>query len=299
MRRRVGVGVVTRRLQWLASLGLVATLGIGAATALAPSASAKARPRHHRAPVAVTATATAPVTSASFTFTASVSGLTKSLGTIAVSGSGQVDLANDAGSLSVTLPASVANLIPGGSGGSEVVNVVLSGGTIYVQVPSLATLLGSPWISLALPSSATSAVPGIFTTVGGALGDVNEIVAFAQAHHAKVTSLGSSTVDSTSVTGSQITAHVKRLNIGATLWANASDQLVQATVNGTFGAASHSGGISAVVNFSDYDAPVTITVPPSSEVKAIPLSLVTGVLGKLLPSTHLGLLHHGHAAKKG
>jgi hypothetical protein len=299
MRRRVGVGVVTRRLQWLASLGLVAVLGIGAATALAPSASAKARPRHHHRPVAVTATATAPVSTASFTFTASVSGLSKSLGTIAVSGSGAVDLANDAGSLSVTLPASLAKLIPGGSGGSEVVNVVLSGGTIYVEVPSLATLLGSPWISLALPSSATSAIPGVFTTVGGALGDVNEILAFAQAHHATVQSLGSSTVDNTSVTGSRITAHVKRLNIGATLWANTSDQLVQATLNGTFGSARHSASISAVVNFSGYDAPVTITVPPSSQVRAIPLSVVTGALGGLLPSAHLGLVHHKHSAKKG
>lgn len=249
-------------------------------------------------PVAVTATATTPVTTASFTFTASVSGLTKSLGTIAVNGSGQVDLAHDAGSLSVTLPASLAQLIPGGSGGSEVVNVVLSGGTIYVQVPSLATLLGSPWISLALPSSATSAIPGIFTTVGGALGDVNEILAFAQAHHATVQSLESSTVDGTSVTGSRITAQVKRLTIGATLWANASDQLVQASVNGTFGSARHSAGISAVVNFTGYDAPVTITVPPSSQVRAIPLSVVTGVLGGLLHGAHLGVLNHVHGAKK-
>jgi hypothetical protein len=294
MRRPLGVGAVTRRLQWLASLGLVATLGIAATTALAPSASARAKPRHvHHV---VTAAATAPVTTASFSFTASVNGLSK-LGAIALSGSGQVDLVNDAGSLSVTLPASIAKLIPGGSGGSEVVNVVLSGGTVYVQVPSLATLLGSPWISLALPASATSAIPGIFTTVGGALGDVNEILAFAQSHHASVHSLGSSTVNGTSVTGSSVTAHVKGLSLAATLWANSSDQLVQATLNGTGKGARHGLGISAVVNFSDYDAPVTITVPPSSEVRAIPLSVVTSVLGGLLKSSHLGGLHHGHGVK--
>jgi hypothetical protein len=175
---------------------------------------------------------------------------------------------------------------------------VLSGGTIYVQVPSLATLIGSPWISLALPSSATSAIPGIFTTVGGALGDVNQILAFAQSHHASVHSLGSSTVDGTSVTGSSVTVHVKRLKVAATLWANSSDQLVQAAITGTANGARHGLGISAVVNFSDYDAPVTITVPPSSEVKAIPLSLVTGVLGGVLNSAHLGGAHHGHGAKK-
>jgi hypothetical protein len=250
----------------------------------------KTRHVHH----VVTAAATTPVTTASFSFTASISGLSKS-GAIALTGSGQVDLVNDAGSLSVTLPASVSKLIPGGSGAPEVVDVVLSGGTVYVQVPSLATLLGSPWISLALPASATSAIPGIFTTVGGALGDVNEILTFAQSHHASVHSLGSSTVDGTSVTGNSVSAHVKGLSLAATLWANSSDQLVQATVKGTGKGARHLG-VSAVVNFSDYDAPVAITVPPSSEVRAIPLSVVTSVLGGLLNSAHLGGLHHRHGA---
>ena len=288
--RHAGVGVVTRRVKWLASLGMVAVLGIGAATALAPSAFARPRPRHvhvHTASV----TATAPVTTASFNFTASVSGLSKGLGTISFSGSGQADLVNDAVSVSVTLPASVAKLIPGGSGGSEVVNAVLSGGTVYVNVPSLATLLGAPWISVALPSSATSAIPGIFTEVGGALGNVNEIVAFAQSHHASVRSLGSSMVDGTSVTGDRITAHVKRLNLVATLWANSSGQLVQAEVAGGLGA-GHRIGFSAVVDLSGYGAPVSITAPPSSQVRAIPLSVVTSVLGGLLKSAHLG-----HGAK--
>jgi len=284
------VGVVTRRVKWLASLGLVATLGVGSATVLAPSASAKAR--HHVHVTTAPLTATAPVTTASFTFSVGVSGIGKGLGTINLSGSGQADLVNDAVSVSVTLPASVAKLIPGGSGGSETVNAVLSGGTVYVQIPSLATLLGEPWISLALPSSATTAIPGIFTTVGGALGDVNEIVTFAQSHHAKVQSLGSSTVDGTSVTGSQISAHVKGLQLSATLWANSSDQLVQADVNAAVGAGHHIG-ISAVVDLTGYGAPVTVTVPNPSDVRAVPLSVVTSVLGGLLHSAHLG-----HGAKK-
>jgi hypothetical protein len=146
---------------------------------------------------------------------------------------------------------------------------------------------------VALPSSATTAIPGIFTTVGGALGDVNEILTFAQSHHASVHSLGSSTVDSTSVTGSQISAHVKGLNISAVLWANSSDQLVQAKVNAAVGA--HHIGISAVVDVTGYDAPVAITVPPASQVRAIPLSVITNVLGGLLHNVHLGL---GHGAKK-
>ncbi len=286
------MGVVTSRVKWLASLGLVATLGVGSATVLAPSAVAKTKHPVHVA--TAPASATVPVTTASFTFSVSVNGIGKGLGTINLSGSGQADLVNDAVSVSVTLPPAVAKLIPGGSGGSETVNAVLSGGTVYVQIPSLATLLGEPWISVALPSSATSAFPGIFTTVGGVLGDVNEIFTFAQSHHASVHALGTATVDGTSVTGSRVKAHVKGLRISAILWANSSGQLVQAKVNAAVGAGHHVG-ISAVVDLSGYGAPVTITVPPSSQVRAIPLSVVTTVLGGLLHNVHLGL---GHGAKK-
>jgi hypothetical protein len=268
--------------KWVASLGLVAALGVGAAAGFATSASARPRTKHvHTA----AATATAPVTTASFGFNVSVSGMAKGLGTITLSGTGDADLVNDAVSVSLTLPASVAALIPGGSAAPETVDAVLSGGTVYVEVPALATLLGEPWISVALPSSANSTLPGIFTEVGGALGDVNEILAFARSHHASVHALAPSTVDDTSVTGSRVSAHLKGLNLAATLWANSSDQLVQATVD----AAHRSLRISAVVNFTSYDGPVTITVPDASEVKAIPLSVVTSVLGGLLSHAHLGL----------
>ena len=48
------------------------------------------------------------MTTASFSFTVWVRGIAKGLGTINLSGTGQADLVNDAVSLSVTLPASVA-----------------------------------------------------------------------------------------------------------------------------------------------------------------------------------------------
>ena len=151
------------------------------------------------------------MTTASFTFTVSVSGLAKSLGTISLSGSGQADLVNDAGSLSATLPASVAKLIPGGSAAPEVVNAVLSGGTVYVEVPSLATLLGEPWISVALPSSATSGHPGDLHRGGWRAGRRQRDPRLRPGRITpRCTRLGSSTVDGTSVTGSRITAHVKR-----------------------------------------------------------------------------------------
>ena len=288
------MGVVTRRVKWLATVGLVVTLGVGAGVGIATSAGARPKPK-----VVHTATATAPVTSASFTFSVGVSGVA-GLGTITVNGTGQADLVNDAVSLSATLPASIAKLIPGGSATPQVVNAVLLGGTVYVEVPALATLLGAPWISVALPSSATSAIPGVFTEVAGALGNVNEILAFARSHHASVHSAGTSTVDGTSVTGSRVAAHGKGLSFSAILWANSAAQLVEAKVNAAVGGGRHRVGISAVVDLSAYDAPVTVTAPPSTQVRAIPLSLITGVLGTLFHGVHLGALAgHGHGAKKG
>ena len=266
----------------LASVGLVGALGIGAA-GLATNAAA--RPSHGKhGPVAVVAT---PVTTATFSFSVSVSGLVKNAGAITLTGTGQADFANDAVSLAINIPAAVAELIPGGSAAPEVVNVVFSGGTVYANVPALATLVGEPWISVALPSSATAAVPGIFNDVASALGNVNEILSFAKAHHAKVTSLGTSMVDGTSVTGSQVSAHLKGVRVSATLWADSSNHLVQAIVGAT-GTARRGLALAATVDLSGYGNPVTITVPPPSQVKAIPLSLVTSVLGRFLHGAHLG-----------
>ena len=154
--------------------------------------------------------------------------------------------------------------------------------------PRCWALNGSRW---RCRRAANSAIPAIFTKVGGALGDVNEILAFARSHHASVHSLSSATVDGTSVTGSRVTAHVKRLKVIATLWANTSDQLVQARVV----AALRPIDISAVVNFTGYDTTVAITAPASSQVKAIPLSVITSVLGGLLNHAHLG---HRHGAQR-
>jgi len=102
--------------------------------------------------------AAGPVTTADISFSASLSGVTSS--PVTITGDGEADFTNDAVSLTVNIPGAVAQLIPGGSDSPEVVNAVLSGGTIYLEVPSLASLVGEPWISVALPTQVTSALPG-------------------------------------------------------------------------------------------------------------------------------------------
>jgi len=186
----------------------------------------------------------------------------------------------------VQLPGALSKLIPGGSASGETAQFVLSGGTVYAQVPGLQTFTGTPWISVALPSSATAAIPGGFSDVAGALGNVNEILSFATAHHAKVRSLGTSTVHGTTVTGEQITARSKGVRIGARLWTAASGDLVRAVV----GLGQGTRGITATVDLGRYGAPVTVTVPPPAQVKAIPLSLVESVVGGLVSKLHLGAL---------
>ena len=260
--------------RWLVTLGIVGLVGVGATVGVVNSVGAA------QGTPSAGSTATGPVTTASFTFSVSVSGLAPSA--VTVTGTGQADFQNHAVSLAVTVPAAVAKLVPGGSNSPEVINAVLSGGTVYLEVPSLSSTLGAPWVSLALPSQATTAVTGGFTKVASALGDVNAIVGFAKAHHATVTSLGSGTVDGAQ-SGDQIVvtrSHAgKTRTLTASVWADSSDRLVQATVASSGATKMGPLGLTATVDFSNYGSPVTITVPAPSQVKAIPFSTVQMFLG--------------------
>ena len=279
--------------KWLACVGIVGAVGAGAAFGLvgsAGAASSASRPvKHASGP---------PVTTATFTFSVSVSGLTAS--PVDVTGTGQADLATDEASLSVNLPAEVAGLLPGGSATPETVQAVLANGTIYLDVPSLQSLVGEPWISVTLPTSDATALNGVLSKVAFALGNVSAITQWAQSHHATVTSLGSSVVDTVPVTGSQIAATLGRhgATISATLWANSSDQLVQADVTASASTKKHQLGVTASLDLSGYGDPVTIAVPPSAQVKAIPFATVESLIGSLLPTGGHGG-HHGHHPKHG
>jgi hypothetical protein len=261
--------------KWLTVATTVGVIGMGATVGLAGSAGASsrsARSAHLEATTAVTTT--------SFTFNASISGPTSS---VTVTGTGQADFTTHAASFSVDLPAGVAKLIPGGSAVPETINAVLSGGTVYVQVPSLASLVGEPWIAVTLPTKVL-AHAAILTKVAAALGDVNAIDGFAQAHHATVTSLGTAMVDGVDASGTKFVATLSHKGGGrtvtASVWADSSGQLVQANVSVPAGTAKGSLGVTATANFTGDNAPVTITVPPSSEVKAIPFSTVARLLRK-------------------
>jgi hypothetical protein len=254
----------------VAALGVSGLVGLGGAVGLVGAAGA------------------APVSTASFDFSVSLTGVTPS--PVTLTGTGQADTANDEVSVTVDLPSAVAALIPGGTASPEVVSAVLAQGTVYVNVPSLQASLGAPWISVTLPSTSTSAsgLSGIVSKVASALGDAHSIIAFAQSHHATVTPLPTSTIDGVTATGNHIVAARKRATISASLWANSSDQLMQADVTASVPAKNKTIGVTATINLDKYGDPVTITVPSASQVKAIPFSVVASFLG--------AKFHHGHHA---
>ncbi len=266
-----------RGTRWLVTVGVVGALGAGAAVGLVSTAGTSTGKTKSASDVTATT-----VSTVSFDFHASVSGIGPS--TVTVTGTGQADLANHAATLAVDVPAAVAKLIPGGSAAPAVIDAVLSGNTIYLQIPGLASLVGEPWVSITLPSTTTTAVPGIWTKVASALGDVSGIVGYAQAHHATVTSLENATVDGVQATGSKIVVTSSRPGrtgtLSANLWADSSNRLVQADVTGSGTTMKGDVGLSATVDLTGYGSPVTITVPPASQVKAIPFSMVAAMLGK-------------------
>jgi hypothetical protein len=269
--------------KWVACAGIAGVVAIGVTGAVVSTAGASGSTK-----MATHKTVT-PVTTADLSLSLSVSGLTAS--PVTITGNGEVDFTNNAVSLAVDLPAVVAARIPGGSDAPETVNAVLSGGTLYLEVPSLASLVGEPWISVALPTQATSALPGGFTKVASVLGDVNTILTFAQKHHATVSSLGTAVVDGVQATGDQITASptTKKgtvLTLTGSVWADSSDRLVQGNIAVSGAGTKGTLGVTATVNLSGYGTPVTVTVPPSSEVKAVPYSTVAKVLGKFLRRRH-------------
>jgi hypothetical protein len=259
--------------RWLATIGLVAVAGVGTTIGLVNGAGATSGTGG-----SVSRAVDGPVTTAGFTFSASLSGVTTS--PVSVTGSGKADLTTHALSLTVNVPAVVAKRILGGSDSPEVVNAVLSGGTVYLEIPSLASRIGAPWISVALPSKASSAVPVLFTKIATALGDVNAIVRFADAHHATVSSLGNAVVDGVHASGSRIVATRSTRTLTASVWADASDRLVQATVAVTATGTRGTHGLTATVDFSGYGSQVTIVVPQPAQVKAIPFSVVRMFLGR-------------------
>jgi hypothetical protein len=277
---------MARSAKLLAIAGVVVSLLV--VTGVTTSAGARSYTRSHT----VAASSASPaVTSADFSFSLSLSGNTSDA--VSLTGSGQIDFVNDALATSIVLPSNLAGLLGGGS-----VTAVISGGVLYLEVPGLSGSIGTPWISVPLPSGS---LVGAFDTIATALGNVSQVVSFASSHGATISPLGSSTVDNTAVTGYLISAGSSAFSGKLTLWANSQDELVQAIVQ----VSNPAGGPSITLTFdlSGYNDPITFTTPPSSQVRAIPLPLVQqfpgGMVATTKPVKKMVGFTHSHLVKKG
>lgn len=276
MRRVVRTGAV------LAAAALVAGATWGGLAAGTPAGASPASPK-----------------TVSFTFTAGLAG-------VSVSGGGAVDLSARTAQAQVNVPAALASHLPGAGDAATAVDLVLSGGTLYVSYPGLAGVDGGrPWVSVAVPATIEKVATQVAPVLYQAATEVSEIVAFARAHGATVTPLGTAVVDGVTATGTQITATVSGLTaardtapapahragvrkiakalaqvvkqtslsggLTVDLWADAADHLVRLTAT--------AGGVSVQADLSGYGTPVSVTVPPPSATRPVPASVVAGVLG--------------------
>ena len=247
--------------------------GVGVGVAGAQSAS-----RQH----VVTAAAGAIPTSVAATFEVTVG---RGGHTTTIRGSGQADLAHAALVGTVVLPA-MGHLLTT----PTPLTVELVGSTIYVKVPAQFARFvgGATWVSIAVPAAQAAHLGADFTAVATGLGDTDDILAL---HTGTLTPLGTKVIDGVTATGTRGNfpvaallaalpgvssslgtglSHLGTISLPLSLWAGPDGRLLQVTVADTLSTKGGPVTVSAEVDLSGYDSPVSIQPPPSGSVTALP-----------------------------
>ncbi|HLX89621.1 MAG TPA: hypothetical protein VKR22_14345, partial [Acidimicrobiales bacterium] len=252
-----------RRVGVLGIVALVAGAGIPAATTAVAAAAPRAQ---------VTLPASA-CTSTSYTLTLSA---TTTSGTTSLPVTGQIDFAGGAATAAITLPSN----LPWASLAGSTISVVLVGGKLYLAVPaSLQGFVGgAPWVSLALPSSVTSALASLDATVAGWCGNAQSFVSWLESQGI-TTTLGTSTVAGSSAIGTQVKMKARKLSrlskvmrqadkkfprvagsapVTVQVWQNSQGQLVELSV-ALSGLRGQLTAVGLDLTLSGIDAPVSIS----------------------------------------
>lgn len=247
--------------------------------------------------------------SVQFTWSAGavVSGSKSDQPSMSITGTGRANFADHALEISANLPAALDKALPGGDA-AGVLRVFYVGSTLYFRYPGLQNVAGKPYLGVTIPSKVASKIPGAFTDTAKVLGDVDEIVSFGQSHGAKVTSLGTATIDGVAATGHQLVWHLGALakalgtsesavnaassvvptgkaRLAVRTWAGKRDRMVRGSVavtrapalpppsSRTTGEPNQPAvvGVAARADFSKYGSPVAIPVPISTQVTTITL----------------------------
>ncbi len=197
-----------------------------------------------------------------------------------MTGSGDIDFANNAMQLQATINA---------GGQSETISYVYVGDTIYVQIPQISDVLpGKSWVSLDLTELAkaagTNALPG-----GPGNNPVSMLHLLAQQGNT-VLPLGSSTIDGVAVQGYEIDINpaaveselqdpnlpawmrqavsqgVSLGNLTNAVYIDGSGLLRRTTNSITETVESHTFTVQGEADYSDYGESVSISAPPADQV---------------------------------
>jgi hypothetical protein len=236
-----------------------------------------------------------------------------------LTGNGAADFTNGEGTTTLTIPA-----LSGLLGSNDTVNAVWQGTNLYLEVPALSAFLGGKsWVEVSLAgvpgiSSLSSTVQsylsdpsklaGVVTSLGGTVTDLGPQSNGTTEYQATIPVAGivsdlkhSAHQHGTKVKGSSIKPFVKDLHqlgsptITADAWVAGNGQLTQVSVTVHLGHAAAAlgstipgAGAGSVLTLTvglSYGAPVSVTVPPASDVAS---------LGNVLPFLqsfgHLGSL---------
>ena len=305
--RRIAVATV------IASL--IAAVAFGAAAFGGAFGSHSSNPGSGRGGLGAAAATSAAATSVAFTVSAT--GSTASTTTTMVSGSGAVDLKQDVGHLTATIPA-LATFV---GSGNDSIDVVGDPTAVYVGSPAVSSLTGgNRWLKIDVPKDTSSTdsatlgvlsnpsqLLGLLSSVGGQVTttdnvDLNGVptteyrttVTLSElaskagltagstlgARVAKILDqLGNTTVPVTAWVGAD--GYVRQLSASLDLSKLTPAGLAGDLVSGSLGGSSAGQSTSSTtvtVGFSHYNEPVTVAVPPASQVTDVS-SIVSSIKG--------------------
>jgi hypothetical protein len=269
------------RVVGLTALGGLAALGLNTFGATSAAGASKTTPK------------TPPVTtSANFTIDLQLS--MPAHYTLDVHSTGEADFVHHDVTMSVAVPTAGLHSSDIGQGvppakGSIELHAEWVNGQAYLTVPTSLRALagGAQSLSYATPASTAHEVNTAISQTAVAVTYahilVDTLAGHAAQHHA-----GTKMIDGVTATGTQVdlklaqllkivpglslamTKDIKRMagtEIPVTVWFDHSGRLVEATMAAS--SKSKLGSISGTVQFSNFNAPVTITAPPAGTVKPI------------------------------
>ncbi len=259
---------------------LIAAMAFGAAAfGGAFGGGSNPTPGSGRSALGAAAATSAAATSVAFTLSATRT--TSSTTTTLVDGSGAVDIADDTGRLSATVP-SVARYV---GSGDDTVNVITDGSTVYLGSPALSSVTGgTTWLKADLPTGASS--PDLSTLA--VLSNPSQLIGLLSSVGGQVTTVGGVDIDGTQTTEYRTTVTLSELASRAGIGTGSVMGGKVAKVLQQLG--NTSVPITAWVGTDGYLRQISASIDLSrATLGSVASDLIGGALGGTLPTGTSGL----------